>query len=603
MKKTFAKALALLLTAVMMLSLAACGGTAGSSAEPAGESAAPAESAASSETASSEAASSETASSAEAPAETEPAGTEIGLLDPYPETVTVSFSRCLDQVSTYQERVTNDNNGWIHYIKDELNIECVTAFEAKSGEDYDRQTSLAIASEELPDFLYIYGNGSGSGLSLVKELYENDLIMPLNEVYEKYASERMKDNYESYGEGGVIFNDVTYDGNFYALPYCAGSYYPMVWIRADWLRQLGITLDEDENGIITRDDLVMVAKAFKEADFGGNGSTVGLALPSSIVNDGMNTLTDAFGAYTINYVKNEDGTVIHGSTDPRMKEALAWLRDLYAEGILDPQYGTRTGEDINELLINGQLGIFTGPWSFGSTKKSIHEMDPNADFVSYNIDNGSGKVNFPATLISKDQFFVISKKCEHPEALFKIYEFQSRYSSDMTAAEREAACPELYGQQGAGMTGQARPCWIDLLNCYFCYNNQINPTLSYVADGTVIGTFDPETNSYYRAYRTYHEDPTTMDSADWVLYVSRFGGGAYHAYKLAQAGLYEMSYPIYNQVPAMADTPVDLKGMMEEYFIKIITGELPLDAFDDYVEERNRLADAEICRQLAEAVS
>ena len=62
--------------------------------------------------------------------------------------------------------------------KDVLNIECVTKFEAKSGEDYDRLTSLAIAGEDLPDFLYVYGNGKGSGLALVKELYENGLIMP-----------------------------------------------------------------------------------------------------------------------------------------------------------------------------------------------------------------------------------------------------------------------------------------------------------------------------------------------------------------------------------------------------------------------------------------
>ena len=137
---TFKRLLAAMLAIVMLLSLAACGTPAEEEKEPAATQAGndPVETA----------------------APTEPA---LGLLDPYPETVTLTFSRLLDHASTYPEGVTNDNNGYVKMIKDVLNIECVTAFEANSGEDYDRLTSLAIASEEIPDVLYIYGNGSGSG--------------------------------------------------------------------------------------------------------------------------------------------------------------------------------------------------------------------------------------------------------------------------------------------------------------------------------------------------------------------------------------------------------------------------------------------------------
>ena len=52
----------------------------------------------------------------------------------------------------------------------------------------------------------------------------------------------------------------------------------------------------------------------------------------------------------------------------------------------------------------------------------------------------------------------------------------------------------------------------------------------------------------------------------------------------------------------MMDTPVDFTGMMAEYFIKIVTGELPLDAFDQYVAERNSQGDATICQDLAESI-
>ncbi len=538
------------------------------------------------------------------PAPTEPA---LGLLDPYPETVTVTFSRLLDHATTYPEGVTNDKNGYVQMAKDVLNIECVTKFEANSGEDYDRLTSLAVAGEDLPDFLYIYGNGKGSGLALVKELYENDMIMPLDEVYETYVDDLTRANYESYGDS--IWDGVVFDGQKYALPYAAGNFYNMIWIRSDWMRELNITIDDNNDGIITREELVMVAKAFVDNDMSGTGNTIGLALPDSIGGT-VGTLTDSFGAFTANYVPNEDGTVSHGSTDPKMKEALAWLHDLYEQGILDPQYGTRTSKDIDELLTNGQLGIFIGAWSFGSGRKSIHEMDPNADFLSYNLDNGNGKVNFPSTLTSKDQFVVIRKDCEHPEAWFKILAQQRVYSA-MSPADQEAQFPELYAQIKAGMGGQARPVYIDINSGNFVFDGQTNPTLQYINTGATQYEYngaikdyntDPASNTYLRCWNTYHEDITKMSSSDWVIYLSRFAGGGYHAYKLNQAGLYEMKTFIYNQTESMASNPVDFSGMMSEYFIKIIVGELPLDAFDEYVTQRYAQGDDVICQELAEQI-
>ena len=534
-------------------------------------------------------------------APTEPA---LGLLDPYPETVTVTFSRLLDQVSTYPEGVTNDKNGYVQMAKDVLNIECVTKFEATSGEAYDRLTSLAIAGEDLPDFLYIYGDG----LALVKELYENDLIMPLNELFETYADDVMKANYASYGDG--IWDGVVFDGQKYALPYAAGNFYNMIWIRSDWMRELNITIDDNNDGIITREELVMVAKAFVDNDMSGTGNTIGLALNTNFATHGTQ-LTDSFGAFAGGYVANDDGTVSHGSTNPKMKDALAWLRDLYAQGILDPQYGTRSSSDINELLTNGQLGIFVGPWSFSTALKSIHEMNPEADFLSYNLDNGSGKVNFPSSSQSKGQYLVISKDCEHPEAWFKIYAQQNAYSA-MAPADREAQFPELFAQVQAGMSGQARPVFIDILNTNFVFMNQTSPTLEYLKNGTTeyldangaLKTYntDPASNTYLRCWNTYHEDSTKMKSSDWVIYLSRFAGGGYHAYKLDQAGLYEKSTLISIQTDSMTSNPVDFDGMRDEYFIKIIVGELPLDAFDEYVTQRYAQGDDVICQELAEAI-
>jgi len=475
------------------------------------------------------------------------------------------------------------------------------AFEAKSGEDYDRQVSLCIASGELPDMLYIRGNQNGSGMSFLQELIDNDLIMDLTDVYETYASEEMRYRYDSYGD--AVLGMATIDGKLWALPYCAGMFYPMIWVRQDWVDALGLTVDADGDEIITREELVAIATAFKAADLGNTGSPVGLALSSVSKHGQMDVLTDSFGAFTLRYMKNEDGTVSHGSTEPEMKEALSWMAQLYADGILDSQFGVRTDEEIKEMLINNQLGIFVGSWAHPDNYQAIHEMNPEANYVCYNLDNGEGMVNFAAPLSTKDQYLVISKDCENPEAIFKILELVNFYWANLTASQREEFAPGLKAQVGAGMGGHARPIGMDIMHAQFSYNSQVKPALDYYETGsTDYPSFDPESNTYYKALVAYNEDPLGMDATLWCRYHSRFRG-ALHAHNLEENGSYKMYYPVYGLTETMQSSPVDLQGMMEEYFIKIIVGELSIDAFDEYVAQRNAQGDAAICKELAEMFS
>lgn len=579
--KKFTKIMSLILALVMLFSLAACQtGTPEETTKPQGgaETTAPAK-------------------ETEAAEATEPA---LGLLDPYPETVTISCSRVLNGLASYPEGVTNDNTAYVTYIKDALNIQCTTAFEALSGEDYDRQVSLCIASEEMPDMLIIRGNGNGNGLSFLQELVDNDLIMDLTELYETWGSETMKNNYSSYGD--AVLGMATIDGKLWALPYCAGMFYPMVWVRQDWVEELNLTLDADGNEIITREELVDLAKAFMAADLGKTGNPVGLSMSSVSAHGQMDVLTDSFGAYTLRYLRGEDGTVTHGSTKPEMKEALAWMADLYDEGVLDPQFGVRTSDDISEMLINGQMGIYFGNWA-SCPSAGVYEMDPSAHFKCYNIDNGSGQVNFPAPLSTADRYLVISKDCENPEAIFKILELINFDWGTHSLEEKEALSPDLVAQQAAGISSHARPIGTDIMHAQFSYNNQVKPALDYYETGsTDYPNFDPASNSYYKALVAWNTDPQNMESAQWTTYHTRFEA-ALHAHNLEASGSYNMTYPLYALTSTMQSNPVDLQGMMEEYFIKIIVGELPIDAFDEYVTQRNAQGDADICAELAELYS
>ena len=56
-----------------------------------------------------------------------------------------------------------------------MNIDIVDAFEA-TGDDYDRQVSLALSAGDIPDMMKV------GSLDELEELYENDLIADLTGV-------------------------------------------------------------------------------------------------------------------------------------------------------------------------------------------------------------------------------------------------------------------------------------------------------------------------------------------------------------------------------------------------------------------------------------
>ena len=77
------------------------------------------------------------------------------------------------------------------------------------GEDCDRQVSLAMASEELPDVMIV-------GRDILDELVANDLIEDLTDSYNNYASDYIKNIYDSYD--GRCLGAATYDGRLMAIP-------------------------------------------------------------------------------------------------------------------------------------------------------------------------------------------------------------------------------------------------------------------------------------------------------------------------------------------------------------------------------------------------
>lgn len=191
----------------------------------------------------------------------------------YDEPVTVHFVRSTDDTldanyfSQHPDKTMTDNL-WCDLFRDELNINVEYDWIVKSGDEYNQKLAAELAVGAIPEFVNVTALQA-------KQLYEAGLIMPLDEIYNEYATEQTKR--VMLETGTSPFDAVTFDGQLYALPVVDATLMiaDLMWIRTDWLEKLNLPVPT------TMDELIATAKAFAEADFDGNGvnDTIGRPCP------------------------------------------------------------------------------------------------------------------------------------------------------------------------------------------------------------------------------------------------------------------------------------------------------------------------------------
>ena len=508
------------------------------------------------------------------------------------EAVTIMMGRQTLQNPKLPEGDTYENNAYTRMLEDKLNVKIVDEFEA-NGDDYDRQVSLALSAGDIPDIMKV------TTLDELQELYENDLIADLTESYESHASDYLKGIYDSYG--GRALENVTFDGKIMALPGTNADSGPsIVWIRSDWMDSLGITIDEDGNGCITIDELEMVAKEFVDKNPGNAENVVGIALASWLTSgdpDGtysMNSLAYAMGAFPKTWYE-KDGGIIYGSTTEEMKNALSTAAGWYRDGILDPQVGTRTWDDITALLANGQTGIAFGTWHIPDwLLNNVYALNKDASFQAYALEDANGKVNCKHN-DATNGYMVVSKEFAHPELAVEIANlFYDELANSSSVAEE---FPEVAKYMEDGVDGSTRPFNIEV-NSYTSLLDDYKD-LKQCLDGeiTVEEIHSAEQRTNAAVIGAYLEG--TEDATGWAKYHSRMKG-VNLIYELTEQDLFSWLTPVFPQTtPTMETNWANLEKLEEETFIKIVTGVEDVETgFAQFVENWNAQGGAQIIDEI-----
>lgn len=495
---------------------------------------------------------------------------ETSPLGKYPELVTYTLGQMKGtNNSNLPEGQTYEDNAYTRYLKKTLNVQNKNIF-MESEERYDEALNILVKDRNLPDIFLV------SDRETLEELVENDLIEDLTEVYKSCASDKIQEMYESYGK--ELLASGTFDGKLFALPETAiddGS--QLLWLRRDWMEQLGVKEPK------TLDEALSVIRAFQENRMGAEEGEdpVGLVCDPGLVGTvstsySVDSVFEMFGAYPQQWIKNADGEIVYGSLTEETKEALGYLRELYKQGILDPDFALRAQNNIRDLVVNGKCGAFFGLWwTPNNPLMDEYRKNKETDWEPYYLTADAKRTVEVYSTFWDSKYVVVRKGYEHPEIVMKILSVLFDYSR----YEAEDA-DEVNSYFALNVDPTARPLMInvDYNEATYMVTRHIREALYSPGDAKTREDLSAIEVSYFDACREYLGAEVSSVEA-WAAYKSRISAvgllvdANYHAPEKKYLG------------DGDGEIPQTLRSLEKKAFIQIIMGKKPVSSFDSFVEE------------------
>jgi len=435
------------------------------------------------------------------------------------------------------------------------------------------EISLMIASGDLPDVLFTstYSYGGWSKLSLKQAAYDG-AFLKIDDYLDKMPN--VKKFLKAHPDAEKQLRMYNEDGGIYAIPTAYSdvsyNYYDGYFIRQDWLDKLGLGQAED---IKTIEDWERVLTAFVEQDPNGNGvkDEVGF---STFAYMSKYVFMPAFDVFNWNYYLDPDSNEItHGAVEPGMKDFLTMICDWRERGLVNPDYTATTQEVLDDLVMNNKLGAFY--CDFNNTAMKYVAANPDMELVPVPmVQNSRGQsrtAKVGKSLLSGTGAF-INADSEYIEEIFKLFDYL--YSEEGNTLGNWGIEGETYTVDADG-------------------NKQFTELITDNPDGkSVIDAYN-----YYTAAGIYGGIVALYDvevSNQFNLNLSD-----------KQKALYDKATQYCVEVDKSASLPaipttvdedyefLELSGelliFVNEYWAKLMSGDVSVEEYDDFVDEVNAL--------------
>jgi len=287
--------------------------------------------------------------------------------------------------------------------------------------EYESRLNLLAASGTLPDVMQVTQKQFESFSS-------QGLLLDLTPYVEKMPN--FMETYPDY----LTNKNLEIDGKHYFLNGVRPEKqqvksYSSLWIRKDWLDNLGLDIPK------TLDDIYKVAVAFtnNDPDRNGKNDTYGFAGMGGQLGGTYDPFQPFYGAYGTamhgSYLL-KDNKVVYSTTEEAFKDALGFIKKLIDSGSVDPDIlVTKTFDQIREKAYKNTIGMMYFTWAEfvkPPYDEQLKTMTPDAEWIQIEPPEGPGGkwngVYSQPGPVSKG--YVLSAKLEEePEKLDKVLEY------------------------------------------------------------------------------------------------------------------------------------------------------------------------------------
>jgi len=503
-----------------------------------------------------------------------PAGFTSGKYDP---PVTLTTVGCRPALK-FRDGETIEDNVHTRWAKDTLGIDIKFLWSAPNGDDCKTKLSLSLtANEPLPDILMV------DDKPFEKQLIESGKFMDLEEAFDMYASDYVKQLYNSVPG---VWNRYSRDGKIYGIPHLnvAMQNDPILWIRQDWMDKLGLQPPK------TIADLEAIMDAFVNKDPDGNGKTdtFGLAMSQNF-KDWISDTSWVFGAYgTVPkiWTAGANGELEYGSVHPGAKDALGKLKEWFDKGYISKEFGAMDGGKASELVLNGKAGIIGGAyWLANWPLPDAIKNNPGAVFKPYPIPAGpDGKVGRQGQTIAGGGL-MINKDYKHVDAVFLYLNTLFEGANPKPGSPFEHGFAEGYDYvmkdgKASGLDEDIPGGKLEVFQYFLTTQRPNEPMLEMETFHKLFNGGKPET-------------PFEIIASQQLPGRIEGGAVAYSQKEASKQDLFEGP-----ATPSMELKGEILNTMEAETFIKIIYGEVPLEAFDQFVKDWHAKGGDEITKEV-----
>ncbi|MGG1553641.1 extracellular solute-binding protein [Paenibacillus ferrarius] len=222
------------------------------------------------------------------------------------------------------------------------------------GESWKDKLNLLISSNQIPDVVSFPDRASAI------KYYDQGLVADLDDVLKGFP-----DLLKSFDPSRL--EPMKYKGHMIGIPASEGvGGVNGWWINNTWLKKLNLSVPTNPQELLN----VMKAFTFNDPDGNGKNDTYGFVamLPkdgSLGSNSGGNGFQQIFWMFGVqpNFVDVKDGKVVVYNSDPKMKEALQFIKDMIDAKVVDPDWVTiDDGLKRDNKMYQGKVGIMIEDW-------------------------------------------------------------------------------------------------------------------------------------------------------------------------------------------------------------------------------------------------